>query len=89
MKGKGIREERETVIRFDETGEKAIVWTASMPVYRKMLKRGYKATKETDHFAWFAVPKGDIKIPRPKRQQTEKQREASKRAGFRLAHPLE
>ena len=34
MENKGPRQERETVIRFDEEDETAEIWTASEIVYR-------------------------------------------------------
>ena len=41
MKGKGPRDERETVINFNEAEPYASIWTASRPLYRKLLKLGW------------------------------------------------
>ena len=80
MKGKGIREERETVIRWDEAGDTANSWTASESVYRQLKKRGYFPTEDNDRSASFVMPKRDIKLPRPKRVLSEKGRAASLKA---------
>jgi len=41
------RFEMETVIRFDETGEPALVWTASKRVADKLIKAGLTPTRTT------------------------------------------
>ncbi len=66
MKGKGIRSERETVIRFDEESSVANIWTASETIYRRLRKLGYCPTEDGQRSASFEVPKRDIKLPRPK-----------------------
>ncbi len=80
MKGKGPRSERETVIRFDEDGTTATVWTASEPIYRKLRKLGYIPARDNERSASFEVPKQDIKLPRPKMVLSEKRRAASLKA---------
>ena len=67
MKGMGLRHERETIIRFDEDGQEADIWTASETVYRRLLKRGYKPYEDEQRHAAFRMPKAEIKLPRPKR----------------------
>ena len=57
MKGRGPRQERETTIHFNEVELTASIWTASEPMYRKLLKLGYKPTEESDRSATFHVPK--------------------------------
>ena len=55
------RFEMETVIRFDETGEPALVWTASKRVADKLIKAGLTPTattwlhKEATGW-WFQLP---------------------------------
>lgn len=75
MKGKGARLERETIINFNEVDETASIWTASEVVYRKLVKRGYTPREDEERHAVFEMPKRDIKLPRPKRQMTDAQRE--------------
>ena len=80
MKGKGPRCERETIIRFDEDGAMANVWTASAPVYRKLRKLGYFPAEDNERSATFEVPKRDVKLPRPKRAPSKRALESLKRA---------
>ena len=79
MEGKGIRAERETIINFNEEDDEASVWTASETVYRRLIKLGYVPHQDNERSAVFKMPKSDIRLPRPKRQVTEAQREAGKR----------
>ena len=64
MEGKGPRVERETVIRFDEDGDEAEIWTASEITYRQLLKRGFPPDEDNERSASFRVPKKLIKLPR-------------------------
>lgn len=57
MRGKGPRDERKTIINFNEAEPNASIWTASEPMYRKLLKLGYTPTEESDRSATFKVPK--------------------------------
>jgi len=82
MKGKGIKQERETVIAFNEADPSASVWTASESVYRKLKKQGYKPVEDTERSATFEVPKKCVSIRKPK-VLTEKQKtNLTKRAVF-------
>ncbi|MEE8112737.1 MAG: hypothetical protein V3T23_00140 [Nitrososphaerales archaeon] len=85
MKGRGIRSERETVVRWDEAGDNAHIWTASEPVYRKLKKLGYSPTEDNERSAKFEVPKRDIKLPRPK---SEKRSQASRKRANALGNTL-
>ena len=38
MIGKGPKQDRETIINFNEESDKASVWTASEVVYRRLIK---------------------------------------------------
>ncbi len=76
MKGRGIRSERETVIRFDEESSVANIWTSSGSVYGRLRKLGYCPTEDGQRSAKFEMPKRDIKLPRPK---SEKRSQASRR----------
>ena len=73
VKGRGIREERETVIRWDEAGDTANIWTASESVYKQLKKRGYFPVEDHEDSATFEVPKKFIRIRKPK-VPSEKQR---------------
>ena len=44
LKGKGPKIEPDTVINFNEVEPHASIWTASEPVFRNLLKLGYKPT---------------------------------------------
>ena len=80
MKGKGPRSERETVIRLDEAGYTASVWTSSEVVYRRLRKMGYLPTEDNERSARFRVPKRDVRLPRPKPTVSKKKLENLKRA---------
>jgi hypothetical protein len=81
MEGKGQRLERETVITFNEADSSASVWTASETVYRRLKNLGYVPTQDNERSAVFEVPKAVVRVlkPRPKRELSEKQREALKK----------
>ena len=49
MKAKGIRQERETIINYNEAEDTAYVYTASQKVYRALMKKGYATTERTCH----------------------------------------
>lgn len=65
MKGSGIRQERETIIRFDEDSDMASIWTASETVYRRLLKRLGRAflTEDGERHAIFEFPVKLIVLP--------------------------
>ena len=86
MKGQGPKIERETIIRFDEASRTAEVWTASEPVYRKLLKRGYIPKEDGERSATFEIPKRCVAIRR-RRVLTDKQREALRRHRFSSGSP--
>jgi hypothetical protein len=78
MIGKGPKQDRETIINFNEESDKASVWTASEVVYRRMLKLGYTPSQDNERSAVFELPKRDVKLPRPKRVMSEARREKIK-----------
>ena len=65
MKGKGPRSERETVIRLDEAGDTATVWTASVAMYRKLKKMGFYPHEDGDRSATFEIPRRCVSLRRP------------------------
>ena len=65
MKGQGPRSERETVIRFDEAGDTANVWTASAVVYRRLKKMGFCPHEDGERSAIFEIPKRCVSLRRP------------------------
>ena len=71
MKGKGSREERETIINFNEHDGNASVWTASEPIYRRLLRLGYEPIEDKERSATFELPKKHIRLPRPPRKLSE------------------
>jgi hypothetical protein len=73
MKAKGIRQERETVINFNDAEDIAYVWTASQKVYRALTRKGYSPIADNGRSALFAIPKADIRLPMPKRKLTPEQ----------------
>ena len=75
MIGKGPKQERETIINFNEESDKASVWTASEVVYRRLIKLGYTPSEDNQRSAVFEMPKRDVKLPRPKRVMSEARRE--------------
>jgi hypothetical protein len=81
MKGEGPKHERETIINFNDERDTASIWTASVIVYRRLLKRlgrEYLA-EDSERHAEFKFPVSFIQLPRPKRRVTEAQREAGRR----------
>jgi len=83
MKGKGPKYERETILNFNEEEKTASIWTASETVYRRLLKRLGRAylTEDGERQAVFVFPTAFIKLPKPKREATEAQRQAAGRMG--------
>ena len=67
MKGKGPRDERETIINFNEAEPYASIWTASEPMFRKLLKLGYEPIEGSDRSATFEVPKRLVSVRKPHR----------------------
>lgn len=89
MKGDGIRQERETIVNFNEEDEMATIWTASDVVYRRLIKRlGVNCLfEDEERHAIFEVPKGWINLPRRRmtKAATPKQLEARRLFGAKQA----
>lgn len=66
MKAKGLKHERETVIRFDEDAATASLWTASGTVCRRLLKRLGTAhlAEDGERHAIFTFPQRWLILPR-------------------------
>lgn len=62
MKGIGPRDERETIVRFDESSDNADVWTASESLYRRLRKRGWEPIEDNERSASFIIPKKFVSI---------------------------
>jgi hypothetical protein len=88
MKAKGLRQERETIINFNDAEDIASVWTASKTVYRALTKKGYSPVADDERSARFEIPKADIRLPRPKRKLTPEQRRARIKALNSRKSPL-
>ncbi len=82
MKGKGVRQERETVINYNEADASAFIWTASERVYRKLKKQGYEPVKDTERSARFEIPKKCVSIRKPKVLTERQKTNLTKRAVF-------
>ena len=67
MQGKGPRVERENIINFNEAEPYASIWTASEPMFRKLLKLGYEPIEGSDRSATFEVPKRFVSIRKPRK----------------------
>lgn len=84
MTYKLTKEERETVIIFNEASDMAILDTASLPMMRKMGKLCdefpdvYKVVKTDGRGARYELPKNLITVRRPRKvEMTEEQRRAA------------
>ncbi len=73
MKGQGQKQERETIITYNEANPLASVWTASGSVYRRLRKMGYCPSEDNERSAIFKVPKKCVSVRKPK-VLTEKQK---------------
>ena len=82
MNPSGIKQERETVIVFNEADSIASIWTASGVTYRRLKKLGYFPSEDNERSASFEIPKRDIRLPRPKRVMSEAQRKKLIASGF-------
>ena len=78
MIGKGPKQDRETIINFNEESDTASIWTASEVVYRRLMKIGYIPSQDSERSAVFTMPKRDIRLPRPKQVMSEARREKIK-----------
>jgi hypothetical protein len=62
------KQERETIIGFNEEEETASIWTASETVYRRLLKRLGRAylSEDSERHAVFIFPAEFLALPRAK-----------------------
>ena len=69
MKAEGERQERETIINFNEADDQLTIWTASGVVYNRLLKRLGRAhlTEDGDRHAVFTCPAKWLLLPRVKK----------------------
>jgi hypothetical protein len=86
MKAKGPRYQRETTINFNEESDTATIWTASQPVYRKLIKLGYQPKQDGERSATFEVPKSLVAVKRP-RVLSEKQQQVLQSHRFSAGGP--
>ena len=68
MKAMGPKHERETIINYNEDKATATIWTASQPVYRRLLKRLGQSclTEDSERHAIFTFPLKWLILPRQK-----------------------
>jgi hypothetical protein len=65
MKASGPKHERETVIILNEEEDSASIWTASQPIFRKLVRRrGYLLVADNERSASFKVPRRLISFRR-------------------------
>ena len=62
MKSTGPKHERETIVRWDEEGPDAEIWTASQLVYNRLLKRGFELIEEGGRHGVFKCLKKQVKF---------------------------
>jgi len=86
MRGKGPKIECETIIRFGEASPTAEVWTASEPIYRKLLKQRHVPKEDGERSATFEVPKRSVTI-KTRKALTDKQRQVLQKHGFSPGSP--
>lgn len=72
MKGSGRRNERETIINFNDGSDNVSLWTSSEVVYRRLLKRLGRGHLRSDgqRSAEFEFPKKYLTLPRFKKPVT-------------------
>ena len=78
VKGKGLRQERETTITFNEVEGDASIWTASEPMCRKLKRLGFYPEEDRGRSATFKIPKKCVSFRRVvviSEEQKEKQRQ--------------
>jgi hypothetical protein len=80
MRAKGTRQDRETIISFNEGEDIGSIWTFSQVTYRRLKKLGYNPILDNEKSAKFLIPKSEIRLPRPKRKLTPEQTRARLRA---------
>jgi hypothetical protein len=80
MQAKGTRQDRETIISFNEGEDIASIWTFSQVTYRRLKKLGYNPILDNEKSAKFLIPKSEIRLPRPKRKLTPEQTRACLKA---------
>jgi hypothetical protein len=71
MIGSGPRQERETIINFNEENAEASIWTASTIVYKQLLKRlgSDYLTEDGERHAIFSFPKKFLLLPRKREKK--------------------
>ncbi len=55
-------EERETLLRFDDTDGPCEICTCSPSVYRRLIKAGLKPVREEGDSSWFEVDKHCLQV---------------------------
>ncbi len=80
-------EERETVIQYDDAGDKARVFTCHRGLALRLMRAGFEPVRqEAKHGTWsFEVPKIWVSIRRPRRYNlTETERQVRRDRGKAL-----
>ena len=75
---KTSRLEQETILNFNAEEDTAELYTANPVIYRRMVKRGFKAEKIDDSSWTFEIPKKAVKLPsKPRVLSLERKRAMS------------
>ena len=83
MKANGPKNERETIIRYNEDEEHADIWTASNSTYKKLRNAGYEPIEDNQRSAVFRIPKNCVSL-RKSKAISEKRRKALEQARSRV-----
>ena len=60
---KTSRLEQETILNFNAEEDTAELYTANPVIYRRMVKRGFKAEKIDDSSWTFEIPRKAVRLP--------------------------
>jgi len=72
------KEERETVLRFDETVALGYIWSASRPFWAKMERLGIAPISSNSHSRSYRVPKRQIVVRKAStKTMSEEQKKAA------------
>lgn len=80
---KQTKSELETVIRWDEETEQAVIWSASSRFHRYMARRGITAYREDKRGGrFYRVPKSWVTVRPPRQVSTETKARLAQNARF-------
>jgi len=68
-----LREETETIIRFDRNSGKILIWTADTEVMEKMWKWGAVQVRNSKTNAAYVLPRNWIRLGPPRKKPLSKE----------------